>query len=151
MTSAFYRITIRTAIVPPATCYHLGLMRPHKGAVCLVVLLGTSCGGANGPPTGPDSAATEPTVRVTARGFEPFTVVVAVGGRVRFENADDRPHSIRSNPIDTHADCPPINEVGLLSSGQSKVTGRLLEPRACNYHDELSETSQLLTGTITIR
>jgi hypothetical protein len=78
-------------------------------------------------------------------------VVVAVGGRVRFENADERPHSIRSNPIDTHADCPAINEVGLLSPGQAKVTGRLPEPRTCGYHDELSETSQLLAGSITIR
>ena len=115
------------------------------------MLLVTSCGGANGPATGPDSAPTEATVRVTARGFEPFTVIVASGGRVRFENADDRPHSIRSNPIDTHADCPPINEVGLLSPGQSKVTGRLPEARTCNYHDELSEGSQILTGSITIR
>jgi plastocyanin len=136
---------------PRATCYHLRLVRPHKAALCTVVSLVTSCGGGNGPTTGPDSAPSEPTVRVTARGFEPPAVVVAVGGRVRFENSDDRPHSIRSNPIDTHADCPSINEVGLLSPGQAKVTGRLPEPRTCNYHDELSETSQLLTGSITIR
>ena len=126
-------------------------MRPAKAAICSVVLLVASCGGGNGPAMSPDSAPTEPTVRVTARGFEPFTVVVASGGRVRFENSDDRAHSIRSNPVDTHADCPPINEVGLLSPGQSKVTGRLPEARTCNYHDELSETSTLLTGTITIR
>ena len=119
-------------------------------AVCSILLLVTSCGGANGP-TGPDTASPEPTVRVTARGFEPPNVVVAVGGRVRFENADERPHSIRSNPIDTHADCPPINEVGFLSAGQARVTGRLAELRTCNYHDELSEVSQLLTGSITIR
>ena len=134
-----------------ATCYHLGLVRPPRAAICSVVLLVTSCGGANGPTTAPDSAPTEATVRVTARGFEPFTVIVASGGRVRFENADNRPHSIRSNPIDTHADCPPINEVGLLSPGQSRVTGRLPEPRTCTYHDELSEGSQVLTGSITIR
>jgi plastocyanin len=124
---------------------------PRKSAVCSILLLLTSCGGASGPATGPDSASSEPIVRVTARGFEPPNVIVAVGGRVRFENADDRPHSIRSNPIDTHADCPPINEVGLVSPGQAKVTGRLPESRTCNYHDELSEVSQLLTGSITIR
>jgi hypothetical protein len=123
---------------------------PRKAAVWSILVLVSSCGGGNGP-TGPDSAPSEPTVRVTARGFEPPNIVVAAGGRVRFENADDRPHSIRSNPIDTHADCPPINEVGLLSPGQAKVTGLLPEPRTCGYHDELSETSQLLTGSITIR
>lgn len=124
-------------------------MPPHKAAVWSILLVVTSCGGANGP-TDP-SVPSQPTVRVTARGFEPPTVVVAAGGRVRFENADDRSHSIRSNPIDTHADCPAINEVGLLSPGQAKVTGQLPEPRTCGYHDELSETSQLLTGSITIR
>ena len=115
-----------------------------------MLLLVPSCGGGNGP-AGPDPAPSQPTVRVTARGFEPPSVTVAVGGRVRFENADDRPHSIRSNPIDTHADCPAINEVGLLSPGQGKATGQRPEPRTCNYHDELSEASQLLTGSITIR
>jgi plastocyanin len=123
----------------------------HKAALCSILLLVTSCGGGSGPTTGPDAAPSEPTVRVTARGFEPPTVVVAVGGRVRFENSDDRSHSIRSNPIDTHADCPPINEVGLLVPGQAKVTGLLPQSRTCSYHDELSEGSQLLTGSITIR
>ena len=90
-------------------------------------------------------------MNVTARGFEPPNVVVAVGGRVRFQNYDDRSHIIASNPVDTHTDCPPINEVGLLVSGQVKATGPFPEPRTCAYHDELSETRALLTGSITIR
>jgi plastocyanin len=121
--------------------------------VCTLLLLVTSCGGGggNGPTTGPGPAPSEPIVNVTQRGFEPPNVAVAVGGRVRFQNFDDRPHSIASNPIDTHIDCPPINDVGLLSPGQIKTTGRFPEARTCAYHDELSETTQLLTGSITIR
>jgi hypothetical protein len=46
------------------------------------------CGG--GPATGPDAVLSEPIVNVTARGFEPPNVVVSVGGRVRFQNFDDR-------------------------------------------------------------
>ena len=116
-----------------------------------MLLFVAACGGGGGPASGPDAAPSEPIVNVTARGFEPPGVVVAVGGRVRFQNFDDRPHSIASNPIETHTDCPPINEVGLLVPGQVKTTGAFPEARACGYHDELSEGRTLLTGTITIR
>ena len=126
-------------------------MLQQRAAACSILLLVTSCGGGNGPATGPESAPSEPIVNVTARGFEPPNVVVAVGGRVRFQNFDDRTHSIASNPVDTHADCPAINEVGLLVPGQVKATAPLREARTCRYHDELSEATQLLTGSITIR
>jgi hypothetical protein len=118
----------------------------------LILLFATSCGGSGyGPATAPDPARSEPIVNVTARGFEPPSVVVAVGGRVRFQNFDDRSHSIASNPVDTHSDCPGINEVGLLVPGQVKATAPFREPSTCGYHDELSEATQLLTGTISIR
>ena len=126
-------------------------MRQRRASACLLLLFVTSCGGGNGSTTGPEPVRSEPIVNVTARGFEPPSVVVAVGGRVRFQNFDDRPHSIASNPVDTHADCPAINEVGLLVPGQVKATGTLRDARTCTYHDELSEATQLLTGSITIR
>jgi plastocyanin len=94
----------------------------QRATVFSILVFVTCCGGGNGPATGPDSARSEPIVNVTARGFEPPGVVVAVGGRVRFQNFDDRPHSIASNPVDTHTDCPGINEVGLLVPGQVKAT-----------------------------
>jgi plastocyanin len=131
-------------------CYHRAVVPRQRAAVYSILLFMTSCGGG-GPTTAPDSAPSEPIVNVTARGFEPPTVVVAVGGRVRFQNFDDRPHSIASNPIDTHADCPSINDVGHLVPGQGKATGAFRESRTCGYHDELSEVTQLLTGSITIR
>ena len=127
-------------------------MAQRKAALCSILFFATACGGGGGgPAAGPDAAPSEPIVNVTARGFEPPNVLVAAGGRVRFQNFDDRPHSIASNPVDTHTDCPPINEVGLLVPGQVKATGALRESRTCTYHDELSEATQLLTGSITIR
>jgi len=124
----------------------------QRAALLLILLFVTCCGGGgNGPATAPDPARSEPIVNVTARGFEPPSVVVAVGGRVRFQNFDDRSHSIASNPVDTHTDCPGINEVGLLVPGQVKATAPFREPRTCGFHDELSEATQLLTGSITIR
>jgi plastocyanin len=95
---------------------------------------------------------TEVTINVTATGFKPKDAELAAGGRARFENIDNRLHSIASNPFTTHADCPPINVVGALVPGQSKTTGVLAEAKTCGYHDTASEGSgQLLTGTITVR
>lgn len=117
--------------------------------ISVPALLVTTCG--SGTPTAP-SAPGAITISVTATGFKPVDAVVAVGGHVTFENVDDRLHSIASLPLTTHADCPPLNEVGLLVPGQSKVSGALTEARSCGYHDTLSEGSgQLLTGTITVR
>jgi hypothetical protein len=118
---------------------------------CIFALSLTACGGGEGAgPTTP-SAPSEITVNVTATGFKPVDAVVAVGGRVTFDNVDDRLHSIASLPLTTHADCPAINEVGVLAPGQSKQTGVFAEAKTCGYHDVFSEGGQLLTGTITVR
>jgi plastocyanin len=114
-----------------------------------------ACGGSSAAPTPPNpspAVLSEVTINVTATGFKPKDAELAVGGRAKFENIDDRLHSIASNPLTTHADCRPINEVGVLVPGQSKMTGALTEAKTCGYHDTASEGSgQLLTGTITVR
>jgi hypothetical protein len=113
-----------------------------------------ACGGTSGSPAAPDSrpAAGDITISVTATGFKPKDSVLAAGGHAIFENIDDRLHSVASNPLISHADCPPINEVGVLVPGQSKPTGVLSEVKTCGYHDTASEgTGQLLMGTITVR
>ena len=100
----------------------------------------------------PPAAPTEITISVTATGFKPKESEIALGGHARFENIDDRLHSIASNPLISHADCPPINEVGILVPGQSKLTSAFTEAKTCGYHDTASEgTGQLLMGTITVR
>jgi plastocyanin len=124
----------------------------RSGAVSIVVgllIAVTACSG--GTPAAPSTPVPPVTVAVTATGFKPVDVVVAVGARVTFTNNDDRLHSIASLPLTTHADCPPINDVGVLVPGQSKATGALTEARICGYHDTFSEGGTLLTGTITVR
>jgi plastocyanin len=117
----------------------------------IVALSLAACGGGGTAPTTP-SVPGEITVNVTATGFKPSDATVAVGKRVTFANIDDRLHSIASLPLTTHADCPAINEVGVVVPGQSKQTGVFTEAKTCGYHDAFSEgAAQLLTGTITVR
>jgi plastocyanin len=128
----------------------------HTAIGCILILSVSACGGAGvaAPTTAnpPASLPKEITVNVTATGFKPPDGVVAVGGRVIFDNVDDRLHSVASNPLTTHADCPAINEVGVLVPGQSKPTGTLTEAKTCGFHDTFSEGSTtLLMGTFTVR
>jgi plastocyanin len=122
---------------------------------CILALGVAACGGgATAAPTSPAPPEVVPpeiTINVTATGFKPTDAVVAVGGRVIFDNVDDRLHAVASNPFTTHADCPPINEVGVLVPGQSKPTGTLTEAKTCGFHDTFSEGSKLLTGSFTVR
>jgi plastocyanin len=127
-----------------------------RGSIgCAIALSVCGCGGAGvvAPTTSnpTPSVPTEITINVTATGFKPMDGMVAVGGRVIFDNVDDRLHAVASNPITTHADCPPINEVGVLVPGQSKPTGVLTEARICEFHDTFSEGSKLLVGRFTVR
>jgi plastocyanin len=138
-------------------CLPIGQSLGHNGAVlnrqiavaCTFALSLAACGGGGTAPT--PSVPSEVTVNVTATGFKPSDAAVAVGGRVTFANIDDRLHSIASLPLTTHSDCPVINEVGVLSPGQSKQTGVFTQAKTCGYHDVFSEGGQLLTGTITVR
>ena len=119
---------------------------------CTLTFSVAACGSTAPTATVPPPAPSEITISVTATGFKPKESEIALGGRARFENIDDRLHSIASNPLISHADCPPINEVGVLVPGQSKSTGAFTEAKTCGYHDTASEgTGQLLMGTITVR
>jgi plastocyanin len=81
----------------------------------------------------------------------PQSVTVTRGSRVTFVNNDNRNHDIESNPHPEHTDCPEINQVALLSPGQSRQTGVLNNVRTCGYHDHEQDTVRSLQGTITIQ
>ncbi len=123
-------------------------MTPRRLWIALLLPV-AGCGGSS--PTTPSTTPAEITINVTATGFKPSQAEVATGGHVIFTNIDDRLHSIASNPFTTHADCPAINDVGVLVPGQSKSTGTFTEAKTCMYHDSFSEGGQLLVGTITVR
>jgi hypothetical protein len=134
-----------------ASCH--GVVPGWRAALgCALTFSVAACGSTAPTAPVPPLAPTEITISVTATGFKPKESEIALGGRARFENIDDRLHSIASNPLISHADCPPINEVGILVPGQSKLTGAFTEAKTCGYHDTASEgTGQLLMGTITVR
>jgi len=81
----------------------------------------------------------------------PRSLTVPAGSRVTFTNNDTRTHEIDSDPHPEHTDCPPINQVGFLTPGQSKQTGNLNTVRRCGFHDHENPSVANLQGTIVIQ
>jgi hypothetical protein len=50
-----------------------------------------------------------------------------------------------------HMECPALNQVGVLTPGQSRESGNLNVVRTCGYHDHDNPTDANLQGRITIR
>ena len=109
-------------------------------------LLLAACGGG---PSSPSPGTT--TISVTGSGVTPTEVVVPAGGRVTFQNNDVRPHGMSSDPVQTHTDCPAINEVGTLAPGQSRSTGPLTVARTCGFHDHNNENDPIYKGRIIVQ
>jgi hypothetical protein len=56
-----------------------------------------------------------------------------------------------SDPHPEHEDCPEINTVGPLSTGQSRETGNLNIVRTCGFHDHDDPDNVSVRGRIIIR
>ena len=119
----------------------------------LAALLAVSCGGGSSSPSSPspNDGTAAATITITSSGVSPKAVTVTVGSRVLFVNNDSREHDMASDPHPIHTDCPPINDVGTLSPGQSRMTGNLTTARTCGYHDHENPSTTSLQGTITIQ
>jgi len=120
----------------------------NLGRAVLVIATVTlaQCGGSPDGPSG-----TDPVITITGTGVSPVEVRIAVGGRVTFMNSDSRAHAMSSDPIQTHTDCPGINDVGLLNPGQSRSTGMLTVARTCGYHDHTNEDDPTWKGRIIVQ
>ena len=70
---------------------------------------------------------------------------------MRFVNNDTQPHSMVSDPVDVHNQCPPINMVGVLQPGESRNTGTLNLSGTCSFHDHLNKTSAAWRGRIVVK
>jgi hypothetical protein len=88
-------------------------------------------------------------VRITAAGVDPKEVTIALGGRVRFINDDERAHDIFSDPDHLGTDCPAAS-AGFLQPGQSAETGPLQVARRCGYHDHLLIGEDRYRGAIIV-
>lgn len=111
---------------------------------------GTSGGGTSGGGGG-GGATSSATITIGSNGVvSPSAVTITQGGRVTFVNNDSRSHDMSSDPHPSHEDCPPLDQVGFLSPGQSKTSGNLNTIRVCGFHDHNLPTVTGLQGRITI-
>lgn len=128
-------------------CEKTGAIVQRRVIVWLVVLpLLSSCGAAPSAPSGGDAI-----ISITPSGVFPTEVRIKAWGQVQFVNNDNRPHSIVSDPIDVHSDCPPLNFVGTLQPGESRNTGTLNLPAMCGFHDHLNRNDATLRGRIVVQ
>jgi plastocyanin len=108
-------------------------------------------GGTGGGGTGGGGASSTATITIGANGaVSPQSVTITQGGRVTFVNNDSRPHDMSSDPHPSHEDCPPMDQVGFLSPGQSKTSGNFTVVRVCGFHDHNLPGDTGLQGRITI-
>lgn len=136
-------------------------MRQVLGAAILGTAFGAAlsaaaCGG--GSPTGPSGGTggsggttSSATITISSAGVvSPSTVTIAQGGRVTFVNNDSRNHDMASDPHPEHTDCPPLDQVGFLTPGQSRTSGNFNTVRTCGFHDHNQPSATGLQGRITI-
>jgi plastocyanin len=109
-------------------------------------LLAGACGTA---PSAPSDAAA--TITIGPAGLFPSEVRIKAWNRVAFVNNDTRPHTIASDPVDIHTECPPLNQVGLLNPGETRTTGTLNLPGLCHFHDHQHQTDSTLMGRIVVQ
>jgi plastocyanin len=118
--------------------------------VVLLCMLLASCGGG-GSSTSP-TPVSPTTFRISSSGIiSPVEMTVAPGTRVLFINDHSRRHDMSSDPHPDHTDCPEINQVGSLNTGQSRETGNLVAVRTCGFHDHQDPDNASLRGRIVIR
>jgi hypothetical protein len=104
-----------------------------------------SCGSSPSSPSTADAI-----ISIGPSGISPGEVRIKAWGQVQFVNNDTRPHSILSDPIDVHSECPPVNFVGTLQPGDSRNTGTLNLPGTCRFHDHLYRDDPTLRGRIVV-
>jgi plastocyanin len=126
-----------------------------------IVGAAVACGGGTDTPTSADPPSTggggssgvsdSATITITSAGVvSPSTVTIRQGGRVTFTNSSSRNHEMASDPHPTHEDCQPLNDVGFVSSGQSRTSGNLNVVRTCGFHDHNEPSNTGLQGRITV-
>ena len=117
----------------------------------LLLALGACGGGDDSPPTTPPSGNNPFRVTITSTGANPKEVIVPPGTRVLFVNNDTRRRNMTSDPHPEHDECPEINAVGFLNTGQSKETANLNTVRTCGFHDHDDPDNNTVKGRIVIR
>jgi plastocyanin len=120
----------------------------------LIALSAAACAGDSPTdptaPTGDSTGDSTNVVTITASGANPLSIQIRVGEQVLFVNNDSVVHEMSSDLHPSHLGCPPMNQVGSLSPGQSRETGNFVTVETCTYHDHLDALNPGLLGTIVI-
>jgi plastocyanin len=121
-----------------------------RAALASLLALGACGGGDSSPPTTPPP--TNPfQIVITTAGAAPKELTVPPGTRVLFINNDTRRRNMTSDPHPEHDQCPEINSVGFLNTGQGKETANLNTVRTCGFHDHDDPDNNNVKGRIVIR
>ena len=128
------------------------VLRDHRVLLGLTLVATAAviaaCGSSS--PTSPSTAPGVATFTITAAGVTPKELRIQVGNRVMFVNNDTVNRQINSNPFPAHNGCPPLNEVDLITPGQSKMSGVFSFEGACGFHEHLTEGAQQFLGTVLV-
>ena len=108
----------------------------------------TGGGGTGGGGTTGDTA----TITIGTDGrVTPASVTINRGGRVTMINNHSRSHDMSSDPHPEHTQCPEINQIGFLTTGQQRTSGNFNTARTCGFHDHNEENNTALQGRIIIQ
>ena len=114
------------------------MTRFKKVGVVGLATIATACGGGYTSPTPTPTPNNPFRMTISASGaVSPVELVVPPGTRVLFINNDARRHDMTSDPHPEHTDCPALNQVGLLTTGQSRESGNLVAVGPGSWVDEL--------------
>ena len=105
---------------------------------------------SSGSPASPSPGPTVATFTLTAAGVNPKEIRIQVGQRVMFVNNDTVNGQINSNPFPAHDGCPPLNEIDLMTPGQSKMSGVFSFEGTCGFHEHLTEGAQEFLGSVLV-
>ena len=123
-------------------------------SLSLFVACGSDDGGGGSPttPSGSGPGPSGATITVGTNGaVSPSSVTISVGQSVTFVNNNNRNHELASDPHPAHTNCPSINALGVVGTGQTKLTNSFGAAGTCGFHDHNDPDNLALKGTITIR
>ena len=128
-------------------------MRISRSALIVcVALLAATCGGKSANPGAPSPADNPIQMTISASGvLTPSELVVSPGTRVLFINNHSQRHHMSSDPHPDHGDCPPMDQVGVLTPGQRRESGNFVSIRTCGLHDHEDPDNPALRGRIVVR
>ena len=114
-------------------------------AAILLVLVGAGCGSS---PSAPSGAAT---FTITSAGVSPKEVRIRAFNYVTFVNNDTRAHTMVSDPVDLHNQCPALNVVGVIQPGETRDSATLPLAGVCGFHDHSNTSDANLQGRIIVQ